>query len=125
MEGHPATIMTIRVEDLDTIDFSDVADLSAGRAAPIHSGVILQDEFLEPLGISQYALAKALGVPPRRINEIVHGKRGITVDTALRLARFFGTSAQFWINLQTRYDTIIAEEKIRDELARIPKLRAA
>jgi len=117
--------MTIRVKDLDTIDFSDVADLSAGHAAPIHPGEIIQNQFLKPLGVSQYALAKAIGVPSRRINEIVHGKRGITVDTALRLARFFGTSAQFWINLQTRHDTIIAEEKMRDVLARIPKLQAA
>jgi addiction module HigA family antidote len=116
--------MTIRVEDLDTIDFSDVADLAAGRAAPIHPGEILRDEFLKPLGISQYALAQAIGVPPRRINEIVHGKRGITINTALRLARFFGTSAQIWINLQTHYDTIIAQEKMRDVLMRIPKIRS-
>lgn len=117
--------MTIRVDDLDTIDFSDVADTTAKRLPPVHPGEIMLQEFLEPLGISQYALAKAIGVPPRRINEIVHGKRGITVDTALRLARFFGTSAQFWSNLQTHYDTIIAKEKLRDVLARIPKLRAA
>ncbi|MDR0477933.1 MAG: HigA family addiction module antidote protein [Desulfobulbaceae bacterium] len=117
--------MTIRVEDLDTIDFSDVADLSAGRAAPIHPGEILRDEFLEPLAISQYALAKAIAVPPRRINEIVHGKRGITVDTALRLARFFGTSVQLWLNLQAHYDTIMTKDKMGDVLTRIPKLRAA
>ncbi|MCL2791102.1 MAG: HigA family addiction module antitoxin [Desulfobulbus sp.] len=117
--------MTIRIEDLDSIDFSDVADLSAGRAVPIHPGEILRDEFLDPLGVSQYALAKAIAVPPRRINEIVHGKRAITVDTALRLARYFGTDAQSWINLQTRYDTIIVKEKMRDILLRIPQLQAA
>jgi addiction module HigA family antidote len=115
------TIMTIRIEELRDMDFSDVADLSAGRAAPIHPGKILQNEFLKPLGVSQYALAKAICVPPRRINEIVHGMRGITVDTALRLARFFGTDAQSWINLQTHYDTIIAEEKMRDVLMSIPR----
>ena len=71
---------------------------------PIHPGEILLEEFLEPLGLSQYRLAKGLSVPPRRINEIVHGKRAVTADTALRLARFFGTSDRFWLNLQTRFD---------------------
>ena len=71
---------------------------------PIHPGEILMEEFLEPMGISQYRLAKDISVPPRRINEIVHGKRSISADTALRLGRFFGMSPQFWLNLQTRYD---------------------
>jgi addiction module HigA family antidote len=71
---------------------------------PIHPGEILIEEFLEPMGISQYRLAKDISVPPRRINEIVHGKRSITADTALRLGRFFGMSPQFWLNLQSRYD---------------------
>jgi len=113
--------MTIRIEELRDMDFSDVADLSAGRAAPIHPGQILQNEFLKPLGISQYALAKAIGVPPRRINEIVHGKRGITVDTALRLARFFGTDAQSWVNLQMGYEFDVAEEKMHDVLMNIQR----
>jgi addiction module HigA family antidote len=113
--------MTIRVEDLDGIDFSDVADMSVARIPPTHPGEILLEEFLKPLGVSQYALAKAIGVSPRRINEIVHGQRGITADTALRLARFFGTSAGFWLNLQTRHDTVRAEEALRDVLMRIPK----
>lgn len=113
--------MTIRVEDLDSIDFSDVADLSAPRIPPIHPGEILLEEFMRPLGVSQYTLAKAIGVSPRRINEIVHGKRGITADTALRLARFFGTSVRNWTNLQTHYDTEIAEERLRDVLVRIPR----
>ncbi|MCL2876245.1 MAG: HigA family addiction module antitoxin [Betaproteobacteria bacterium] len=120
--------MTIRIEDLRDLDFSDVAELPTGRTAPIHPGEVLQNEFLKPLGVSQYALAKAIGVPPRRINEIVHGTRGITVNTALRLARFFCTDAQSWINLQTHHDTIITEEKMRDVLMSIPrhaKLHAA
>jgi addiction module HigA family antidote len=70
---------------------------------PIHPGEILQEEYLGPLGVSQYRLAQAIEVPPRRINEIVHGKRGISADTALRLARYFGTSERFWLNLQSRY----------------------
>lgn len=71
---------------------------------PIHPGEILLEEFLEPLGVSQNKLAVAIGVPPRRINEIVHAKRRVTADTALRLARYFGTTDRFWLNLQTRYD---------------------
>ena len=71
---------------------------------PIHPGEILQTEFLEPLGLSQNRLAREIGVPPRRINEIVHGKRAITADTALRLSRFFGTTAQLWLNLQSHYE---------------------
>jgi addiction module HigA family antidote len=76
----------------------------AKKLDPIHPGEVLLEEFLGPLGISQYRLAHALSVPPRRINEIVHGNRAISADTALRLSRFFGTSAQFWLNLQARYD---------------------
>ena len=71
---------------------------------PIHPGEILDEEFLKPLAISQYRLSKDIGVPPVRINEIVHGKRGITADTALRLAKFFGTTAEFWMNLQIHFD---------------------
>jgi addiction module HigA family antidote len=74
------------------------------KLAPIHPGEILAADFLEPLGITQYRLARDISVPPRRINEIVHGKRGITADTALRLGRYFGTSDRFWLNLQARYD---------------------
>ena len=79
---------------------------------PVHPGEVLALDFLGPMGITQYRLAKGTRVPPRRINEIVHGVRSITADTALRLARFFGTSDQFWLNLQTRYDL----EKERDRL---------
>jgi addiction module HigA family antidote len=85
----------------------------------LHPGEILNEDFLKPLGVSQYALAKAIGVPPRRINEIVQGKRGITADTAVRLAVFFGTDAQSWINLQTYYDTEQAKETLATVLARI------
>jgi addiction module HigA family antidote len=76
----------------------------ARKLSPIHPGEVLAEEFLTPLGVSQYRLAKSIGVPPRRVNEIVLRKRGITADTALRLGRFFGTTAEFWMNLQMRYD---------------------
>ena len=79
---------------------------------PIHPGEVLLFDFLEPLSVTQHRLAVSIGVPPRRINEIVHGKRRISADTALRLARFFGTSERFWINLQARYDL----ERERDNL---------
>lgn len=82
------------------------------RIPPMHPGEVLLEEFLKPMNISQYQLAKALHVYPRKINEIVHGKRSITVDTALRLARYFGTSAELWMNLQALYDL----EKGRDEI---------
>jgi addiction module HigA family antidote len=83
---------------------------------PIHPGEILNEEFLKPMGISQYRLAKDISVPPRRINEIVYGKRSITADTALRLGKFFGISAQFWLNLQTRYDLEVTENLLSDRL---------
>ena len=86
------------------------------KLSPIHPGEILLDEFLRPMGISQYRLAKDTSVPPRRINEIVHGKRSITADTALRLGRFFGMSPQFWLNLQTRYDLEVTEDLLEDRL---------
>jgi addiction module HigA family antidote len=85
---------------------------------PIHPGEILMEEFLEPLGVSQYRLAKDISVPPRRINEIVHGKRSITADTALRLARFFGTTERFWLNLQVRYDLEVEKDRLKDVLDR-------
>ncbi len=83
---------------------------------PIHPGEILMEEFLQPMGISQYRLSKDISVPPRRINEIVHGKRSITADTALRLGRFFSMSPQFWLNLQTRYDLEVTEDLLEDRL---------
>jgi addiction module HigA family antidote len=87
------------------------------KLTPIHPGEILLEEFLEPLNISQYRLAKDIGVPPRRINEIVLGKRRISPDTALRLSRFFGMSERFWMNLQTRYDLEIEKDRLDGRLA--------
>ena len=86
-----------------------------------HPGEVLQEEWLAPMGLSQYALAKAIGVPPRRINEIVKGQRAITADTALRLAAFFGTDAQSWVNLQTDYDILQAQDAMADVLGRIQR----
>lgn len=86
------------------------------KLPPIHPGEILSEEFLAPLGISQYRLANDISVPPRRINEIVLGKRGISTDTALRLSRYFGLSERFWINLQVRYDIEIEKDKLADRL---------
>ena len=83
---------------------------------PIHPGEILLKEFLEPLGISQYRLAKDIAVAPRRINEIVHGRRAVTADTALRLGRFFSMEAQFWLNLQSHYDMEVAMVILQDRL---------
>ena len=94
------------------------------KIPPIHPGEILMEEFLEPLGVSQNRLAVSVGVPPRRINEIVHGKRAITADTALRLGRFFGMSAQFWMNLQTHYDLEVAQERVVGDLDSIKSLQA-
>ena len=88
------------------------------KRSPIHPGEILLEEFLEPMGISQYRLAKDISVPPRRINEIVLGKRAITPDTALRLSLFFGLSERFWINLQTRYDLEVEKDKLQNRLER-------
>ena len=83
---------------------------------PIHPGEILVKEFLDPLGISQYRLAKDIGVTPRRINEIVHGRRAISADTALRLGHFFKMEAQFWLNLQSRYDMEVTREQLQDKI---------
>ena len=86
------------------------------KLPPVHPGEILLEEFLEPMGISQYRLAKDISVPPRRINEIVHGLRGITADTALRLARYFGSSERFWLNLQTRYSLEVEKDRLGKRL---------
>ncbi|OGO16514.1 MAG: addiction module antidote protein, HigA family [Chloroflexi bacterium RBG_16_48_8] len=92
--------------------------------APIHPGEILLEEFLKPMGISQYRLAKDINVDPRRINEIVHGQRSISADTALRLGRFFSTSARLWLNLQSHYDLEVQEEMIGDRLEKEVKIHA-
>ncbi|HEV2852607.1 MAG TPA: HigA family addiction module antitoxin [Thermoanaerobaculia bacterium] len=90
--------------------------MSDTNLAPVHPGEILSEEFLVPLGISQYRLAKDINVPPRRINEIVHGKRSITANTALRLARYFGTSERFWLNLQAHFDLDVEKDRLGDRL---------
>lgn len=92
---------------------------------PVHPGEILLEEFLKPLSVSQYRLAKEIGVPARRVNEIVHGQRRISADTALRLARFFGTSERFWINLQARYDLEVERDRLGSALDDIRPLVAA
>ena len=88
------------------------------KIRPVHPGEILFEDFLKPLGLSQYRVAHGISVPPRRINEIVHGKRAITADTALRLARFFGTSDRFWLNLQGAYDLDIERDRLAGRLTK-------
>ncbi|MFH1241154.1 MAG: HigA family addiction module antitoxin [Pseudomonadota bacterium] len=90
--------------------------MKSKKLPPIHPGEILKEEFLDPMGISQYRLAKDISVPPRRINEIVHAKRSITADTALRLGRYFGMSPQFWLNLQTRFDLEVTQDLLEARL---------
>jgi antitoxin HigA-1 len=86
------------------------------KLAPIHPGEVLLSDFLEPLGVSQYRVARDISVPPRRINEIVHGKRAVSADTALRLARYFGTSERFWLNLQARFDLQTERDRLGKRL---------
>ena len=95
------------------------------KIAPIHPGEVLLEDFIEGFGITQNKVAVAIGVPPRRINEIVHGKRAITADTAMRLGTYFGTSAQFWLNLQNRYDLDLAEDRVAEQIASIVPFHAA
>ncbi|TEU12161.1 MAG: addiction module antidote protein, HigA family [Anaerolineales bacterium] len=90
--------------------------MSEQKLPPIHPGEILLEEFLKPMGISQYRIAKDISVPARRINEIVHGERGISPDTALRLSRYFGLSERFWINLQARYNLEVEKDRLKDRL---------
>lgn len=92
--------------------------MAARKLAPVHPGEILDEEFLKPLGLTQYRLAKSLRVPARRINEIVHGKRAITADSALRLGRFFGNSPRFWLNIQTTYDLEIEVDRLGARLTK-------
>ena len=90
--------------------------MSGQKLSPIHPGEILLEEFLKPMGLSQYRLAKEISVSPRRINEIVHGTRAITPNTALRLSRYFGLSERFWMNLQARYDLEVEKDRLQDRL---------
>lgn len=117
--------MTTTREDIDSrhVGFSDVH--SGRRLPPVHPGEILRNEFLTPMGISIYGLANALHVPRSRINDIVLGRRAITTDTALRLGRYFGTSPEFWINLQPRYDLDVANRTVRRKIEQEVAPRAA
>ena len=117
--------MTIRREDIDRrrVDFSDVA--SGQRLPPVHPGEILRDDFLQPMGLSVYGLARALKISRPRVNDIVLGRRAVSVDTALRLGRYFGTTPEFWIHLQTRYDLDVAKRTIRPTIEREIEPRAA
>src|SRR6266699_3737243 len=117
--------MSVKREDLDAgrVDFANV--VTGKRLPVIHPGEILRDEFLEPMKISVYALAQAIKVPRSRINDIVLGRRGITADTAFRLARYFGTTPDFWINLQARHDLDAADRKLRRRIEREVRPRAA
>src|SRR5665809_48792 len=90
--------------------------MTSRKLAPVHAGEVLLEDFLTPMGLSQYRLAKDISVPPRRINEIVHGKRAISADTALRLARYFGTSDRFWLNLQGQYDLDVERDRLGHRL---------
>ena len=110
--------MTVGREEVDRqqIDFSDV--VSGQRLAPVHPGEILRDEFLTPMELSVYRLARVLKIPRPRLNDLVLGRRAVTIDTALRLGRYFGTTPEFWINLQTRYDLDVAEHTLRREIER-------
>jgi addiction module HigA family antidote len=119
--------MTIRREDLDQgrIDLSDVIDASRSPMKPQHPGAILKHEFLDPLGVSAYRLAKDINVPINRVAAIVAGRRAITADTALRFARYFRTDAQSWINLQARYDLAMARRAAGKRIDREVKPRAA
>ncbi len=88
------------------------------KLPPVHPGEVLQEEFMTPLGITQYRLSKDVGVHPRRINEIVHGRRSVTADTALRISRYFGMSERFWLNLQASYDLEVQKDRLGDRLER-------
>ena len=111
--------MKIKREEIDKMDFSDVSD--GTKLEPVHPGDVLLHDFMQPLEVTQHKLAVTIGVPPRRINEIVHHKRGITADTALRLARFFGTTSDFWTSLQSSYDTELVRTHIIEILNSIPR----
>src|SRR5438270_13077330 len=96
--------------------------MASRKLPPVHPGEVLLEDFLKPLGLSQYRLAKGLSVPPRRINEIVLRKRSISADTAIRLARFFGTTERFWLNLQTSYDLDVERDRLAGRLAKEVKI---
>lgn len=117
--------MAIKREDIDSrsVNFSDVA--TGRRLPPVHPGEILCDEFLRPMGISVYALANAIKVPRSRVNDITLGRRAVTTDTAMRLGRYFGTSSEFWLNLQARHDLDRADRTVRRRIEREVAPRSA
>jgi addiction module HigA family antidote len=117
--------MSIKREDVDAgrVDFSEV--VTGKKLPPVHPGEILRDELLKPMKISVYMLARAIKVPRSRVNDIVRGRRGITADTAFRLARYFGTTPELWINLQARYDLDVANRTLRRRIEREVRPRAA
>ena len=119
--------MTIRREDLDAgkIDLSSEIDTTVPALAPVHPGQVLKTEFLVPLGLSVYALAQHLHLSRPRLNDIVLGRRAITADTALRLARYFSATPQFWLNLQTAYDLAVAQNQANELILRQIHPRAA
>ncbi len=98
--------------------------MTSAKMPPIHPGEVLSEEFMTPLAITQYRLSKDIGVHPRRINQIVHGNRAVTADTALRLSRYFGTSERFWMNLQSRYDLEVEKDRLGNRLEKEVKVRA-
>ena len=98
---------------------------TADQLPPVNPGEVLMEDFIEGFGITQHKLAVSIGVPPRRINEIVHGKRAITADAALRLGRYFGVEPQFWLNLQSRYELELAQERVADQITKIKPLEVA
>ena len=117
--------MTIKRDDIDNRKV-DLSDITTGRRLPsVHPGEILRDEFLTPMGISVYELANAIKVPRSRANDIVLGRRAITTDTAMRLGRYFGTTSEFWINLQARYDLDVADRTLRRRIEHEVAPRAA
>jgi addiction module HigA family antidote len=111
--------MKIKRDDIEKMDFSDISD--GTKLSSVHPGEVLLRDFMEPLEVTQHKLAVTIGVPPRRINEIVHHKRSITADTALRLARFFGTTPDFWTSLQSSYETELVRTHIIEVLNTIPR----
>jgi len=116
--------MSIRIEDLAKTDFRSVTVTGGRRIAPTSPGEMLRDEFLKPMGLSNYRLAKEIDVPAQRIGDIISGKRGITADTDLRLCRFFGLTDGWWLRLQGDYDTRLARAALAKKLAKIKPWRA-
>lgn len=106
------------IKEVEIVDYTD-------KLPPVHPGEILMEDFIEGFEITQHKLAVSIGVPPRRINEIVHGKRGIIADTALRLGKYFGVEPIFWMNLQNQYEIEVAEDKALAEIERIQPVQAA